>query len=150
MDNNSLDSFLDQIKNKSVVFTNGCFDIVHAGHVHYLNEAKKLGDYLVVGINSDNSVKKIKGEDRPINNENDRKYLLLNLKPVDFVFIFDDETPIKLINEIRPNILVKGGDWPVEQIVGHKEVLFWGGKVLSLDFIDGYSTTNIIKKIKSK
>lgn len=139
--------FLKKVSGKKIVFTNGCFDILHKGHIAYLNEAKKLGDYLFVGINSDSSVKNLKGPTRPINNENDRKFVLSNLRCVDAVEIFSEETPLDLINLIHPSVLVKGGDWKIDQIVGAREVKSWGGEVLSLDFIDGYSTTGIIKKI---
>lgn len=134
---------------KKVVFTNGCFDILHPGHVAYLFEAKSLGDVLVVGLNSDASVKRLKGPSRPINDENSRKYVLESLKPVDFVEIFDEDTPLTLIKKIMPDVLVKGGDWKPEQIVGSKEVLENGGTVRSLKFIDGHSTTNIIEKINT-
>lgn len=143
-----LNKFLEKSEGKKVVFTNGCFDILHKGHVAYLNEAKKCGDLLIVGLNSDASVKRLKGEERPINNEQDRKYLLENLKSVDFVEIFDEQTPLNLIKTIMPSILVKGGDWKIEQIVGSKEVIDNGGDVYSLNFVDGFSTTNIIEKIK--
>lgn len=135
--------------NKKVVFTNGCFDILHKGHVTYLNEAKRQGDMLVVGLNSDLSVKRLKGKKRPINKELDRKFVLENLKAVDKVIIFTEDTPLNLILELKPNVLVKGGDWSVDQIVGGKEVLSWGGEVKSLNFIDGYSTTKIIEKSSS-
>ena len=131
------------------VFTNGCFDILHIGHVHYLNEAKSLGDKLVVGLNSDSSVKRLKGDERPINHELDRKFVLENLKAVDEVIIFDDDTPIELIKKINPDILGKGGDWPIEKIVGHEHVLANGGLVKSLSFKDGYSTTSTLEKIKN-
>jgi rfaE bifunctional protein nucleotidyltransferase chain/domain len=143
-----LHTFLEENKNKKIVFTNGCFDIVHRGHITYLNEAKALGELLVIGLNSDRSVKELKGPERPINNEQDRKYLLENLKSVDFVEIFDEQTPLNLIKTIMPSILVKGGDWKIEQIVGSKEVIDNGGDVFSLNFVDGFSTTNIIEKIK--
>ena len=134
---------------KKIVFTNGCFDILHAGHISYLNEAKSLGDCLIVGLNSDNSVRSLnKGPERPINNQIDRKFVLENLKAVDLVEIFDQETPLELIKMVRPNLLVKGGDWQVEQIVGHEVVLAYGGEVKSLAFKDGYSTTGLIKKLK--
>ncbi len=133
---------------KKIVFTNGCFDILHSGHVQYLNEAKSLGDILVVGMNSDRSVKELKGPLRPINNENDRKFVLENLKAVDFVEIFDQSTPLELIQEISPDVLVKGGDWKVDQIVGSDFVLSHGGEVKSLLFREGRSTTGIIDKIK--
>lgn len=145
-----LDIFEQSRKNKKVVFTNGCFDILHRGHLSYLNEAKSLGDILVIGVNSDKSVKRLKGENRPINSELDRVFMLENLKAVDFVFIFEEDTPYELIKKIQPNILVKGGDWKPEQIVGHDIVEALGGKTLSLNFEDGYSTTNLIKKVQGK
>jgi rfaE bifunctional protein nucleotidyltransferase chain/domain len=138
--------FLAKNRGKKIVFTNGCFDILHAGHVQYLNEAKKLGDLLFLGLNADSSVQKLKGPTRPINRELDRKFVLENLKAVDFVEIFSEETPEQLIKEIKPHILVKGGDWAIEQIVGSEFVLKNGGEVRSLSFKEGYSTTNIIKK----
>ena len=147
MSADSLENFLEQSKGKKIVFTNGCFDILHRGHVAYLNEAKKLGDVLVVGLNSDASVKELKGPERPVNSELDRKYVLENLKAVDFVAIFGEQTPLRLIQEVKPDILVKGGDWKPEQIVGSDFVISNGGQVLSLNFVDGYSTTNIIQKI---
>ena len=106
----NLDQFNQARENKKVVFTNGCFDIIHRGHVSYLNEARALGDLLVVGLNSDASVKRLKGESRPVNHEQDRKFVMENLKAVDFVFIFEEDTPLNLIKEISPDILVKGGD----------------------------------------
>ena len=144
-----LNKFLEKSEGKKVVFTNGCFDILHKGHVAYLNEAKKYGDLLIVGLNSDASVKRLKGEERPINNEQDRKFVLENLKSVDFVEIFTEDTPLNLIIAITPNYLVKGGDWTVDQIVGSDHVISNGGEVYSLNFVDGYSTTGIIKKINS-
>lgn len=143
-----LEEFLEKNKDKRIVFTNGCFDILHKGHVAYLNEAKALGDLLVLGLNSDASVKRLKGSERPINQENDRKFVLENLKAVDFVEIFTEDTPYELIKKIQPDVLVKGGDWPVEKIVGHDIVFAKGGNVYSLNFVDGYSTTNIIHKIQ--
>jgi rfaE bifunctional protein nucleotidyltransferase chain/domain len=133
---------------ESVVFTNGCFDILHRGHVEYLNQAKSLGKYLVIGLNSDSSVKKLKGEDRPVNNETDRAFVLSNLKCVDAVIIFEEDTPYDLINTVKPDFLVKGGDWKEEQIVGSDIVKSYGGKVISLKFVDSYSTSNIIDRIK--
>lgn len=145
-----LQNFLETSQNKTVVFTNGCFDILHRGHVTYLNEAKKLGDLLVIGLNSDASVKRLKGDTRPINSEQDRKFVLENLKAVDFVEIFEDDTPLELIKTVMPNILVKGGDWKVDQIVGSKEVIDNGGNAYSLNFVDGFSTTNIINTINNE
>ena len=144
-----LDKFLRENKNKKIVFTNGCFDIIHKGHVAYLVEAKKLGDLLVIGLNSDASVKRLKGPERPINNELDRQYVMSQLKPVDFVEIFTEDTPLNLILKIMPKILVKGGDWKIDQIIGGKEVVEAGGEVFSLNFVDGYSTTSIIHKIQA-
>ncbi len=139
-----------ELKNneKKLVFTNGCFDIIHSGHIKYLTEARKLGDYLIVGLNSDNSVKILKGEERPINNEEDRAAVLCGLKAVDFVTIFDEETPAELIREIIPNVLVKGGDYIVETVVGADTVQNNGGKVIIIPFVEGKSTTRIINKMK--
>lgn len=131
-------------KNKKVVFTNGCFDILHVGHVRYLQEAKSLGDHLIVGLNSDSSVKKLKGNNRPIQCEEERAEILLALKAVDDVCIFSEDTPLKLIELIQPDVLVKGGDWSIDQIVGHDVVLASGGEVRSLQFVPGRSTTAII------
>ncbi|TNE99059.1 MAG: D-glycero-beta-D-manno-heptose 1-phosphate adenylyltransferase [Deltaproteobacteria bacterium] len=142
-------SFLEENKNKKIVFTNGCFDILHSGHVMYLNEARAQGDLLFVGLNSDASVKRLKGAERPINAELDRKIVLENLKAVDFVEIFEEDTPLELIKAVNPQMLVKGGDWTPDQIVGSDFVMSNGGEVRSLSFKDGYSTTNIIQKINT-
>jgi rfaE bifunctional protein nucleotidyltransferase chain/domain len=149
MFSNALNEFLKVNEGKRIVFTNGCFDILHRGHVTYLTEARKLGDLLVVGLNSDASVKRLKGPERPINNESDRQYVLSQLKAVDFVEIFTEDTPLNLILKVKPAILVKGGDWKIEQIVGAKEVIANGGEVYSLNFVDGYSTTSLIGKIQT-
>lgn len=143
-----LNKFLLVNNDKKIVFTNGCFDILHRGHVTYLAEARKLGDLLVVGLNSDASVKRLKGPERPINNERDRRYVLSQLKSVDFVEIFTEDTPLNLILKVNPKVLVKGGDWKIDQIVGGKEVIAHGGDVFSLNFVDGYSTTSLIHKIQ--
>lgn len=148
MFSSALDVFLEENKGKKIVFTNGCFDILHRGHVSYLAEARKLGDLLVVGLNSDASVKRLKGPERPINNEDDRRYVLSQLKSVDFVEIFPQDTPLELILKVKPLVLVKGGDWKIDQIVGGKEVLAHGGDVFSLNFVNGYSTTAMIEKIQ--
>jgi D-glycero-beta-D-manno-heptose 1-phosphate adenylyltransferase len=155
MDNNKyhLESSIDAIKsdkkyNKKIVFTNGCFDILHVGHIRYLSEAKSLGDILVVGINSDESVKNLKGLSRPINSLSDRSLLLSELVCVDYVVSFKEQTPLKLIKMIMPDILVKGGDYTLDNVVGSKEVIDTGGKVELLKFHDGYSSTNYIDKIK--
>ena len=138
-------------KNKKLVFTNGCFDLIHRGHVAYLNEAKSLGNFLVVGLNSDSSVKKLeKGTNRPFNNENDRAFVLDNLKAVDYVIIFNEDTPYNLIKNIKPDYLVKGGDWKEEDIVGSDVVKANGGQVISLKFVDNYSTTSLINKISEE
>jgi len=142
--------FLKNNKSKKIVFTNGCFDILHLGHIEYLNEAKAQGDVLIIGLNSDSSIKTIKGSDRPINNQNDRMAMLLNLKAVDCVQIFSEETPETIIKLIKPNVLVKGGDWKPEQILGSDFVLANGGEVKSLLFKEGYSTSNIIRSIQGK
>lgn len=144
-----LDSLISSLKsqNSKIVFTNGVFDIIHRGHVEYLNEAKRLGDVLIVGLNSDSSVKQIKGDSRPVNSEYDRAFVLVNIKAVDYVVLFEEDTPFNLIKLIVPDVLVKGGDWKTEDIVGSDIVLGSGGKVLSLKYIDNYSTTEIINKI---
>jgi rfaE bifunctional protein nucleotidyltransferase chain/domain len=132
---------------KKIVFTNGCFDIIHFGHVSYLEDAKNQGDILIVGLNSDASVKRLKGDSRPINGELERAFVMCGLKPVDYVVIFEEDTPLNLIKEVQPDVLVKGGDWSLDQIVGSDIVLARGGEVKSLLFKDGFSTTNIITKI---
>jgi len=132
----------------TVVFTNGCFDLLHPGHVRYLADARSLGDVLVVALNSDRSVRILKGEGRPILNEQERAEVVAALQAVDFVTIFDQETPLALIARLLPDILVKGGDWSVDEIVGREEVEAAGGKVLSLPYIEGKSTTEIIERIK--
>ena len=135
-------------QNKKIVFTNGCFDLLHVGHVRYLKQAKSLGDILIVGINTDASVQKNKGPTRPIQNENDRAEILVSLESVDHSILFAEETPRLLIEIIKPDFLVKGGDWKIEQIVGSDFVLKNGGKVLSLQFVDGKSTTSLVEKSK--
>ena len=131
---------------KKIVFTNGCFDLLHVGHVRYLQAAKALGNFLVVALNSDVSVKKLKGPSRPVQSENDRAEILAALGCVDFTLLFDEETPERLIQLIRPDILAKGGDWKVEQIVGAPFVQSYGGLVFSLAFIEGKSTTKLIER----
>lgn len=139
-----LSSPKDLPQNANIVFTNGCFDILHKGHVSYLQKAKELGDILVVGLNSDCSVKALKGEERPINSQEDRAYLLASLECVDFVIIFDELTPYELIKEISPSVLVKGADYEGKEVVGSE----FAKEVRLLEFVEGKSTTNIIKKIK--
>ncbi|MCK4653023.1 MAG: D-glycero-beta-D-manno-heptose 1-phosphate adenylyltransferase [Candidatus Cloacimonetes bacterium] len=133
---------------EKIVFTNGCFDIIHAGHIKYLYEASKLGDILIIGLNSDESVKKLKGKNRPINSELDRATVLKSLFMVNYVVIFQEDTPYKLIEHIKPDVLVKGGDWKPEEIVGSDIVTRNGGIVKSLTFKEGFSTTDLIEKIK--
>ncbi len=133
-----------------VVFTNGCFDILHVGHSRYLRDARALGDILIVGLNSDSSVKELKGPERPIQSESDRGELLAALSSVDFVVVFEDATPTKLIEQVAPDILVKGGDWPVEKIEGSKFVLARGGEVKSLPFHPGHSTTALLERIDKR
>ncbi len=132
---------------QKVVFTNGCFDLIHLGHLQYLAEARSLGDHLIVAVNSDASVKQLKGESRPIKNELTRSTLLASLQYVDAVIIFDNPTPLDLIRNLKPNILVKGGDWKIDQIVGAEDVLQNGGKVHSLSFLKGQSSSGIIDRI---
>lgn len=132
---------------QKIVFTNGCFDLIHTGHSTYLKEAKALGDVLVVGINSDESVARLKGPLRPIQSENERAQLLADLKPVDYVCVFNEDTPERLIQQVEPDVLVKGGDWKVDQIVGSGFVIARGGVVKNLSFVDGKSTTQMIEKI---
>lgn len=135
----------DKREGKTMVFTNGCFDILHRGHAVYLREAKKLGDKLIVGLNSDASVKRLKGETRPINAEDDRAYLLESLACVDYVTIFTEDTPYELLSQIRPDILVKGGDYRIEDIVGRE----FAQEVKLIRFIEGYSTTGIIQTLQT-
>jgi len=135
---------------KKVVFTNGVFDILHYGHVDYLTKSKNLGDILIVGINSDSSVKRIKGEKRPIVNEKERALIVANLKPVDYVILFDEDTPQKLIEEIVPDILVKGADWTLDEIVGKEIVEKNGGAVKTIKFVNEQSSSKIIKSILDK
>ena len=136
-------------KGKKIVFTNGCFDILHLGHVDYLERAKGLGDILVVAINRDASVRKLKGPERPVNSEKDRAGVLAGQQAVDFVVFFGEDTPLRSIQAIKPDVLVKGGDWSVSKIVGADFVLGRGGKVKSLKFLKGRSTTQTLKKIKN-
>ncbi len=134
---------------KKIVFTNGCFDILHCGHTTYLSESKKLGDVLILGLNSDDSVRRLKGESRPINNQSDRAAVMDSLKSIDYVVIFEEDTPYNLINAIIPDVLVKGGDYNKENIVGADIVENNGGSVVTINFVEGKSTTNIINKMKN-
>jgi rfaE bifunctional protein nucleotidyltransferase chain/domain len=160
-------SFHDQLKNKielketalqaisaqkangkKIVFTNGCFDIVHPGHVDYLTQARDLGDVLVLGLNTDNSVRRLnKAPNRPINNEEARATVLAGLACIDHIILFDEETPYELISFLKPDVLVKGDDYQVEKIVGYDVVMAGGGKVVTIPFLEGYSTTKLIQKI---
>lgn len=133
---------------QSVVFTNGCFDILHAGHIASLVEAAKQGDRLIVALNSDSSVKVLKGESRPINNEEARAVVMSSLSMVDAVTIFSESTPKELIVALKPDVLVKGGDYKVEEIAGAAEVIGWGGRVIINPIVQGFSTTNVIEKMK--
>ncbi|RAP23572.1 D-glycero-beta-D-manno-heptose 1-phosphate adenylyltransferase [Candidatus Marinamargulisbacteria bacterium SCGC AG-343-K17] len=142
----SIQSYIDSVSDQKIVFTNGCFDLLHPGHIHYLTEAKALGDILIVGLNSDTSVKQIKGQDRPINNQDFRAKMLLGLKPVDVVVIFNETTPTNLISSIKPSIHVKGGDYKVTELPEYEAVISNGGEVKCLSFIEGYSSTDIIDK----
>lgn len=132
---------------KKIVFTNGCFDILHAGHVRYLTAAKSFGDILIVGLNSDESVKVLKGANRPINNEEDRAEVLLGLKAVDYVVIFGERTAEKLVAQVKPDIYVKGADYTIDKIPEAKIVQSYGGRVELVQFVAGHSTTNIIEAI---
>lgn len=132
---------------KKIVFTNGCFDILHYGHVMYLEKAKAKGDILVVGLNSDSSVRRIKGKKRPIVSQKDRSRLIASLESVDYVVIFNQDSPLETIKKIKPDILIKGSDWNKNNIVGAEFVKGCGGKVLTVELAQGYSTTNLIKKI---
>jgi D-beta-D-heptose 7-phosphate kinase/D-beta-D-heptose 1-phosphate adenosyltransferase len=134
---------------RSIVFTNGVFDILHPGHIFSLSQAAKEADFLIVGLNSDESVKRLKGKQRPINHQDSRALILASLLMVDVVVIFEEDTPLQLINTIKPDVLVKGGDYAIEQIVGAKEVIEQGGRVVINPLVDGYSTTTIIEKLKT-
>jgi D-beta-D-heptose 7-phosphate kinase/D-beta-D-heptose 1-phosphate adenosyltransferase len=134
---------------KKIAFTNGCFDILHVGHVRYLREARKTADVLVLALNSDSSVRSIKGEKRPLVPEAERAEVLAALEFIDFITIFPELTPLELINYLKPDILIKGGDWPEEKVVGREEVKKWGGRVVLIPEVEGKSTTNIVEKIKS-
>ena len=134
-------------KYKKIVFTNGCFDILHLGHIDYLSKSKEMGDILIVGLNSDQSIKNIKGTQRPINDQYMRSMILASLFFVDIVIIFNEDTPEKLIKIIKPDILVKGGDYNIDTIVGGDIVKSYGGEIKIINYVEGYSTTNIINKI---
>lgn len=137
-----------QFKGKRIVFTNGCFDIIHPGHIAYLSKAKDFGDILVIGLNSDDSVRQLKGENRPIIPEKERAFMLASLRFVDAVVIFDEETPINLIQQLQPDVLVKGKDYKAEEIVGYDIVTAKGGTVETIELVEGFSTTSLIDKLK--
>ena len=135
-------------QNKTIAFTNGVFDILHQGHIFSITQAANEADYLVIGLNADRSVKKLKGDSRPVNNQDSRAYVLAALQMVDLVIIFEEETPIELIKTILPDVLVKGGDYKIEMIAGSKEVIDYGGRVVINPLLPGYSTTGIINSMK--
>jgi len=137
-----------KVNGKTFSFTNGCFDILHPGHLFSLAQTAKEADYLIVGLNSDQSVQRLKGPSRPINNTHSRAIVLANLMVVDLVVVFEEDTPLELIQSLMPDVLVKGGDYTIEQIVGAKEVIAGGGKVIINPIVDGFSTTQLIEKIK--
>ncbi|TWJ04741.1 rfaE bifunctional protein nucleotidyltransferase chain/domain [Mucilaginibacter frigoritolerans] len=139
-----------QKNNNKVVFTNGVFDLLHIGHITYLAKAAELGDKLIIGLNADSSVKRIKGESRPVNDQNSRAMLLAALFFVDAIVVFEEDTPLNLISTLLPDILVKGADYAIENIVGGKEVIANGGEVKTINFVEGYSSTSIIQRIKGK
>ncbi len=137
-----------RLKGKSISFTNGCFDIIHEGHIFSLSQAAKEADFLIVGVNSDASTKRLKGEERPVNNQQGRALILASLAIVDAVVIFEEDTPLNLITTLLPDVLVKGGDYTIEQIVGSNEVIENGGRVVINPIVQGFSTTGIIEKIR--
>ncbi|NCN09203.1 MAG: D-glycero-beta-D-manno-heptose 1-phosphate adenylyltransferase [Leptospira sp.] len=143
-----IDFIKNSLQGKKIVFTNGCFDILHKGHVQYLLQARELGDILWLGLNSDASVKKLKGASRPINSEEDRAYVLASLEAVSYITIFPEQTPIELLKLIQPQIHTKGGDYKVETLPETKTILSWGGEVKILPFLPGKSTTGILKKLE--
>jgi D-beta-D-heptose 7-phosphate kinase/D-beta-D-heptose 1-phosphate adenosyltransferase len=150
LERNVLKNKLEELRKegKKIAFTNGCFDILHVGHIRYLREAKKTADVLVLALNSDSSVRAIKGEKRPLMSEEERAEILAALEFIDFVTIFQELTPLELINYLKPDILIKGGDWPEEKVIGREEIKKWGGRVAIIPEVEGKSTTNIVEKIK--
>lgn len=150
IDINNIESYLTywKLKNQKIVFTNGCFDILHRGHVEYLAQAANHGDVLIIGVNTDRSVRRIKGETRPVQDEYARSILLASLSFVSAIVLFDEDTPYNLIKRVQPDVLIKGSDYSIKDIVGSDIVTAKGGKVITIDFIEGYSTTSIIKKLK--
>ncbi len=147
-----LEQAIDQVQRwkqqqQTIVFTNGCFDLLHPGHIDYLEKAKALGDRLIIGLNDDDSIRRLKGKHRPVNPLADRATMLAALRAVDMIVPFSEDTPLKLICALRPDILVKGGDYQADDIVGAKEVRRYGGKVVIMPFIDGHSSTGLIQRI---
>ena len=138
-----------RFQSKKIVFTNGCFDLLHLGHIDYLSKAKDLGDILIIGVNTDNSVRRLKGAARPITNENSRSVIIASLQFVNAVVLFDEDTPYELIKQVQPDVLVKGSDYKPENIVGYDVVKAKGGEVVTIDFLEGYSTSDLEKKIKN-
>ncbi|MCQ2605338.1 MAG: D-glycero-beta-D-manno-heptose 1-phosphate adenylyltransferase [Bacteroidales bacterium] len=136
-----------RIQGEKIVFTNGCFDIIHKGHIYYLSKARDLGSKLILGLNTDASIKRLKGEDRPIKEEESRALTIASFEFIDLVILFDEDTPLNLISSLLPDVLVKGSDYTVENIVGAKEVLANGGEVKTIEFVEGFSTTNYVKKM---
>ena len=152
LDEKSLETWLARMhfRKRSIVFTNGCFDILHEGHVIYLSKASDAGDALIIGLNSDSSVRKLKGPGRPVMDQHSRALLLASLYFVSAVVLFEEETPYRLIQRVQPDILVKGGDYKPEEIVGYDVVKARGGNVMIIDFVEGYSSTSILRKIADK
>ena len=150
LERNTLKNKLEVLRKegKKIAFTNGCFDIIHVGHVRYLREAKKTADVLVLALNSDSSVRKIKGDKRPLVGEEERAEILAAFEFIDFITIFEELTPLELINYLKPDVLIKGGDWPEEKIIGREEIKKWGGRVAIIPEVTGKSTTSIVEKIK--
>jgi D-beta-D-heptose 7-phosphate kinase/D-beta-D-heptose 1-phosphate adenosyltransferase len=136
-------------KKHTVAFTNGCFDILHRGHIHYLSRAREMADLLIVGLNSDHSVRRIKGPDRPVNDQQSRAEILASLFFVDYVIIFNEDTPLKLIQQIKPDLLVKGGDYKPEEIVGYEDVTSSGGRVETIPLLKGFSSSDILNHIRN-
>lgn len=150
VDGDALQSHLARIrfKQKKIVFTNGCFDIIHKGHIDYLAKASDMADIMILGLNTDESVRRLKGHNRPVQNEKSRALILASLSFIDFVVLFDEDTPYNLIKLVQPDVLVKGADYRIENIVGFYILKAKGGKIKTLDFLEGYSTSSIINKIK--
>lgn len=138
-----------RFQSKKIVFTNGCFDLLHLGHIDYLSKAKDLGDILIIGVNTDNSVRRLKGAARPITDENSRSVIIASLQLVNAVVLFDEDTPYDLIKQVQPDVLVKGSDYKPEDIVGYDIVKTKGGEIVTIDYLDGYSTSSVIEKVKS-